>query len=98
MRRCSCFVAADNCCYAVGPPKVSGAGSGNFRPATMPPTPRDAAHRHFVHCILEDRPPLGTPEHARHVVEIMLAAAESSRTGHRAALKTIFEMPEVSAE
>jgi predicted dehydrogenase len=63
-----------------------------FRPQ-LPPTPRDAAHRHFVRCILEDRPPLGTPEHARHVVEIMLAAAESSRTDQRVGLATTFELP-----
>jgi predicted dehydrogenase len=69
------------------------AGKGWFTPQ-MPRTPRDAAHRHFVRCLLEDRPPLGTPEHARHVVEIMLAAHASSDSGTRAQLATRFDLPE----
>lgn len=64
---------------------------GWFAPS-LAPTPRDAAHRHFIDCILEDRPPLGTPEHARHVVEIMLAAHESSASGTRAGLATTFTL------
>jgi len=70
---------------------------GWFTPS-LPPTPRDAAHRHFVNCLLEDRAPLGAPEHARHVMEIMLAAEESSRTGTRARLATTFALPGELAE
>jgi predicted dehydrogenase len=69
------------------------AGQPGWFSPNLAPTPREAAHRHFVRCILEDRRPLGTPEHARHVVEIMLAAVASSRSGVREPLRTSFEPP-----
>jgi predicted dehydrogenase len=62
---------------------------GWFTPR-LPPTPRDAAHRHFVECLLEGHPPLGTPEQARHVVEVMLAADQSSRSGARVPIGSTF--------
>jgi predicted dehydrogenase len=49
---------------------------GWFEPK-LPPLPQAAAHRHFVECILKDESPKPSPEHARHVVEIMLAALQS---------------------
>jgi UDP-N-acetylglucosamine 3-dehydrogenase len=51
---------------------------GWFEPA-VPRAEKAASHQHFVDCILEDRTPKATPGHARHVVEIMLAAAASWR-------------------
>ena len=60
---------------------------GWFEP-TLPPADRAASHRHFVDCILNDLPPKPSPEHARHVVEIMLSAVESSRRGTWSALRT----------
>jgi predicted dehydrogenase len=56
-----------------------------------PETPAHAAHRHWIECILEDKQPKGTPEHGRHVVEIMLAAAESEKTGRRVSIHSRFE-------
>jgi len=53
--------------------------------------PAQAAHRHFVECILKDLQPRGRPEHARHVVEIMRAGRESEETGKRIALRTKVE-------
>lgn len=57
----------------------------------LPPGMPNAPHRHFVQCILEDLPPKGTPEHGRHVVEILLAEHESEKTGKRVQLKTTFD-------
>jgi UDP-N-acetylglucosamine 3-dehydrogenase len=62
---------------------------GLLRP-TIKPNPPNAPHRHFVECILRDKQPKGTPEHAKHVVEIMLAGYESAKTGRRIDLKTKF--------
>jgi UDP-N-acetylglucosamine 3-dehydrogenase len=53
---------------------------GWHEPKLSPPL-QAAAHRHFVECILNDRPPKATPEHARHVVEIMVAAVKSWKEG-----------------
>jgi UDP-N-acetylglucosamine 3-dehydrogenase len=60
---------------------------GWFEPK-LPPPDGAAAHRHFVECILNDQPPKPSPEHARHVVEIMLSAVESSRSGAWSTLRT----------
>lgn len=62
---------------------------GWFTPQ-LPSAPPNAAHRHFVDCILKDQPPKGTPEHGRHVVEIMLAGYESEKSGQRVKIKTRF--------
>jgi len=60
---------------------------GWFEPK-LPPPDAAASHRHFVECILSDQPPKPNLEHARHVVEIMLSAVESSRSGSWSALQT----------
>jgi predicted dehydrogenase len=62
---------------------------GWFKP-NVPQSPTAQPHRHFVECILQDETPKGTPEHARHVVEIMLAAYETEKTGQAVRLKTTF--------
>jgi predicted dehydrogenase len=46
--------------------------------------------KHLVDCILEDREPIISGEHARHVVEIMAASKESARTGRSRELATTF--------
>jgi predicted dehydrogenase len=43
---------------------------------------------HLADCILEDRKPLISGERARHVLEIMLAVTESSRSGRAVELTT----------
>lgn len=65
---------------------------GWMRP-DVPPMPPNATHQHFIDCILKNEQPKGTPEHARHVVEILLAAHESSRTGQRVGIRTTFLTP-----
>jgi len=69
---------------------VSFDSKGDWKPVTLKPDPPAAAHRELVDCILEDRAPRGTPAHARHVVEILLAAHQSDRTGQRVELHTRF--------
>lgn len=54
----------------------------------LPPADGAAAHRHFVECILNEQSPKPTPKHARHVVEIMLSAVASSRSGTWSTLRT----------
>lgn len=60
---------------------------GWFEPK-LSPADAAAAHRHFVECILNHKPPKPNPQHARHVVEIMLAAVESSWRGTWGTLRT----------
>jgi predicted dehydrogenase len=45
---------------------------------------------HLADCILEDRQPVISAEHARHVLEIMLKAGEAAREGRTRALETTF--------
>jgi predicted dehydrogenase len=69
---------------------VSFASKGEWTTIPLEPDLPAAAHRELVDCILEDRSPRGTPEHARHATEILLAAHESDRTGRRIELRTRF--------
>lgn len=69
---------------------VSFASKGEWKAIPLQPDPPAAAHRELVDCILEDRAPRGTPEHARHVTEILLVAHEADHTGRRIALRTRF--------
>lgn len=46
--------------------------------------------RHTVECLLEGKKPLVQPEHACHVLEIMLKAHEASRTGGALKLESSF--------
>lgn len=45
---------------------------------------------HFVECIREDKKPVISAEHARHVLEIMLKAYESAKSGQAQRLATTF--------
>lgn len=61
-----------------------------------PPTPSPiqntliAGLAHFVDCLAGTETPVLTAEHALHVLEIMLAAQESTRAGHALELETSF--------
>lgn len=46
--------------------------------------------RHLVDCIQRDVPPIITPDHAYHVLEIMLKAIESGRDGRAKAIESSF--------
>jgi predicted dehydrogenase len=50
--------------------------------------------RHLVACIQEGRAPLCTPEHAYHVLEIMLKAQESGREGQIKTIESCFTLPD----
>jgi predicted dehydrogenase len=45
---------------------------------------------HLVECIVEDKQPVPSGDHARHVVELIEKAYESSRTGQALELTTVF--------
>ena len=47
-------------------------------------------------CLATGKEPLFTPEHALHVVEIIVAARESQRTGRRIELQSTFKWPLVT--
>jgi predicted dehydrogenase len=47
-------------------------------------------------CLATGKEPLFTPEHALHVVEIIVAARQSQETGKRIALQSTFKWPVVS--
>jgi predicted dehydrogenase len=47
-------------------------------------------------CLVTGKEPLFTPEHALHVVEIIVAARQSQRTGQRVKLQSTFKWPVVS--
>jgi predicted dehydrogenase len=69
---------------------ASFASKGEWKVVPVKPDPVAVAHRELVDCILEDRVPRGTPQHARHVTEILLAAHESDHTARRVELGTTF--------
>jgi predicted dehydrogenase len=51
--------------------------------------------RHLVECILEEKRPIITPEHAYHVTEIMIKAAQSGREGRTLPIESTFAPPEI---
>ena len=53
-------------------------------------TPPHSSIGHFVDCLAEDREPVPSGEIARHVLEIMVRAAEAARTGQTQSLETTF--------
>ena len=48
---------------------------------------------HLIQCVRAQRPPVVTPEHSFHVLEIMIRAQESSRDGEAKAVESTFEFP-----
>ena len=47
--------------------------------------------RHLAECIRDGTTPLITPRHARHVLEVALAAKEAARTGRAQPISSAFE-------
>jgi predicted dehydrogenase len=64
---------------------------------TMPDWPWADGLRHMVECIHAGKKPLVTPEHALHVLEIMLKAQEAARTGRTIEIESRFELPKFGA-
>ncbi|MCK6626214.1 MAG: Gfo/Idh/MocA family oxidoreductase [Anaerolineae bacterium] len=60
---------------------------------TDPAWPWTDGLRHLVECIQQKTPPLNTPEHAYHVLEIMLRAQESGRDGQAKLIESAFTPP-----
>lgn len=58
---------------------------------TDPSWPWTEGIRHLVECIRSGRRPINTPEHAFHVLEIMLKAGEAGRTGQALPIESTFE-------
>ena len=54
--------------------------------------------RHLIECIRAGTPPLITPEHAYHVLEIMLKCMESGDTGRALPIESTFVPPTFEAE
>jgi predicted dehydrogenase len=60
---------------------------------TDPDWPWADGLRHLVECVRESKRPLVTPEHAAHVLEIMLKAQQSSREGRALPIQGTFTPP-----
>jgi predicted dehydrogenase len=60
---------------------------------TAPDWPWADGLRHLVECIHNDTRPLVTPEHALHVLEIMLKAQQSGREGRALPIESTFPPP-----
>ena len=51
--------------------------------------------RHLIDCVANGATPLTTPEHAYHVLDIMLTAIEAAKANRYVAVESTFEMPEL---
>ena len=60
---------------------------------TAPDWPWHDGLRHFVECVHAGAPPRVTPEHALHVLEIMVKAEQAAQEGRTLELATTFELP-----
>jgi predicted dehydrogenase len=69
------------------------AGAWQVYEETDPAWPWTDGLRHLVECIQRQTPPLNTPEHAYHVLEIMLKAQESGRDGQAKLIESTFTPP-----
>ena len=70
------------------------AGSWRVFKETTPDWPWTDGLRHLVECIQENKRPLVTPDHALHVLEIMLKAQQAGREGRAMAIESTFAPPE----
>jgi predicted dehydrogenase len=61
---------------------------------TDPDWPWHDGVRHLVECVRTGARPLGTPEHALHVLEIMLKAQQSGREGRVFDIESTFDPPQ----
>jgi len=72
----------------------SGSDGADWRDPELPPDDWgavEAGARHFIACLLGDATPVLTAEHARHVLDVILAAYASIRDGRAIELATTFE-------
>ena len=72
------------------------AGAWQVFKETAPDWPWTDGLRHLIECIAEDSRPLVGPEHAFHVLEIMLKAQQSGREGRAIPIESSFTPPEFS--
>jgi predicted dehydrogenase len=66
------------------------AGAWQVFKETTPDWPWTDGLRHMVECIHEGKRPLVTPQHALHVLEILLKARQAGRSGKTLPLETTF--------
>jgi predicted dehydrogenase len=67
--------------------------AGHWKTYEHGPWPWSDGIRHMIECIEQQTKPVITPEHAYHVLEIMLATMESGRTGQSVTIESTFEPP-----
>ncbi|MBI3413860.1 MAG: Gfo/Idh/MocA family oxidoreductase [Verrucomicrobia bacterium] len=72
------------------------AGAWQVFKETTPDWPWADGLRHLVECVHARQRPLVTPEHALHVLEIMLKAQQAGREGRTLELETTFTPPDFS--
>ena len=72
------------------------AGAWHVFKETAPDWPWTDGLRHLVECIGQGTRPMVTPEHALHVLEIMLKAQQSGREGRAIPIESGFTPPEFS--
>jgi predicted dehydrogenase len=72
------------------------AGSWKLYEETDPAWPWTDGLRHLVECVQERARPVTTPEHAYHVLEILVKAKESGRDGQAKAIESRFPLPDPS--
>src|SRR5262249_30526707 len=68
------------------------AGAWQVFKETSPDWPWTDGLCHMVECLAHDTKPVVTPEHALHVLEIMLVAQQSAREGRALSLESTFTM------
>jgi predicted dehydrogenase len=74
------------------------AGAWQVFKETDPDWPWSDGLRHLVECIQTGTRPLVTPEHAYHVLEIMIKAQQSGREGRGIPIESRFTRPEFGSE
>jgi predicted dehydrogenase len=72
-------------------------GAWEIFPETEPGWPWTEGMRHLVTCIEQNLEPLIKPEHAFHVLEIILAAKAASKDGGARAIQSHFPIPDYSS-
>jgi predicted dehydrogenase len=68
-------------------------GAWQIFPETAPNWPWTDGLRHLVECIQQGKQPVVTPEHAFHVLEIMVKAKEAGRDGRARTIESSFTPP-----
>jgi len=69
------------------------AGCWQYFKETQPEWPWTDGLRHLAECVRDGKNPLVTPEHAFHVLEVMIRAQEAGRDGQARAIESTFTPP-----